>query len=518
VVQALTANGVELVFGIPGTHNLEIYRALPGSGIRHVTPRHEQGGGYAADAYARVSGRPGVVVTTTGPGLTNASTALATSYADSIPVLLISPGVPRGIERQDIGWLHELRDQHAHLAAIVDSHRVDSAAEAVAVVNNAFANWRVARPRPVHVEIPLDVLDGEAQPADGTAVVPAATSPPSPSDDAVAAAADALAAASSVVIVAGGGARTATDELRAVAERLDAPVITTVNGKGVLPETHRLSLGASIRLPVAQQIISGSGALLVVGTVLGDDELWGQVVQHDGAVVRIDIDADQLHKNLPSTHPLHGAAGGVLRRLEEALPAKPASSLGEQAGELRARCDEAALETGRPFAPWHAALREVLPPETVISGDSAQVSYFGTAHQWPAQRPGQFVYPAGYATLGYGIPGGIGASLGAPGTPVVVVAGDGGTMFTIQEFATAADLHLPLPVIVMNNGGFQEIREGMESRGMAPLAVDVRSPDFPLLGEALGGAGARAATPTELAAEVSKALSRDVPTLIDVPL
>lgn len=206
--------------------------------------------------------------------------------------------------------------------------------------------------------------------------------------------------------------------------------VWSVNGKGILPETHPLSLGAAIRLAEAHRIISGAQALLVVGSVLGDDELWGHTVQASGTVVRI----------------------------------------------------------------------------------------FGTAHQWPSLRPGQFVYPAGYATLGYGIPGGIGAALAAPGTPVVVLAGDGGTMFTIQEFATAVDLGLGLPVVVMNNGGFQEIREGMADRGIQPLAVDVRSPDFPLLGKALGGEGRRADAPAELAAAVTEALEGTVPTLIEVCL
>ena len=521
VVRALEENGVDLIFGIPGTHNLEIYRHLGSSGIRHVAPRHEQGGGYAADAYARVSGRPGVVVTTTGPGLTNATTAAATAYADSIPMLLVSPGLPRGMERQDVGWLHEMKDQHAHLDAVVDrSVRVDSAAEAYMAVHEAFGRWSSGRPRPVHIEVPYDVLAGSYDPRELTG--PSGTEPhlrrPMPAPGAVRAAADALAGAGSVVIIAGGGARRATEELRHIAERLNAPVITTVNGKGVLPETHPLSLGASIRLGAAHQIISDAAAVLVVGSVLGDDELWGHTVQANGPVVRVDIDERQLDKNLSATHGLHGDAAGTLAALLAALPERVAGNLAGRADELRARCDADAAREGAPFAPYHDSLRTALPPETIFAGDSAQVSYFGTAHQWPSLRPGQFVYPAGFATLGYGIPAGIGASLAAPGTPVVVLAGDGGTMFTIQEFATAVDLGLSLPVVVMNNGGYQEIRAGMEQAGIAPLAVDVRSPDFPLLGKAFGGEGTRATGPDELAKAVTEALERPVPTLIEVPM
>lgn len=518
IVRALIEREVDLVFGIPGTHNLEIYRHLHDSGIRHVTPRHEQGGGYAADAYARVCGKPGVVVTTTGPGLTNAITAAATSYADSIPALYISPGIPTGMERTDIGWLHEMKDQHAHIEAVVDrSIRVSSAAEAYAAIHDTFDRWQGERRRPVHIEIPLDVLDGEYD--DGALTRPHASHPLRSADStSVAAAAAALASASSIMMIVGGGARFATAEVRAVAERLGAPVVTTVNGKGTLPEDHPLSLGASIRLPETHQLLAHADALLVVGSVLGDDELWGNVVAASGTAIRLDVDPAQLDKNLEATHHLLGDAAANLSLLLEALPGEVSNSLRARAPELRVSLDAAAFVDGAAFAPFHDALREVLPESTIIAGDSAQVSYFGTASQWPSQRPGQFVYPAGFATLGYGIPGAIGASLAAPNTPVVMIAGDGGTMFTIQEFATAVDLGLPLPVVIFNNGGFEEIREGMVARGIHPLGVDVRSPDFALLGKAFGGDGLRVHTPDELAKAVTAALEASSPTLIEVPI
>ena len=162
VVDALAAHGVRHVFGIPGTHNLEIYRYLPDSGIRHVVTRHEQGAGYAADGYARVTGRPGVLLTTSGPGITNAVTALATAYADSVPLLAVSPGPPRGQERADVGWLHEVKDQQAALDAVTArSIRVESADEVPETVAEVFEGFAATRPRPVHLEVPVDVLEGE---------------------------------------------------------------------------------------------------------------------------------------------------------------------------------------------------------------------------------------------------------------------------------------------------------------------------------------------------------------------
>ena len=163
LVAALVAHGVDTVFGIPGTHNLAIYAELPRHGIRHVSPRHEQGAGYAADGYARVTGRPGVCLTTTGPAVLNAATAAAQSYSDSVPVLLISPGMPLGHPGRGNGLLHELKDQRGALDAILAySHRVTSVAEIPLAIAQAFVTMGKGRPRPVHLEVPLDLLESEA--------------------------------------------------------------------------------------------------------------------------------------------------------------------------------------------------------------------------------------------------------------------------------------------------------------------------------------------------------------------
>jgi thiamine pyrophosphate-dependent acetolactate synthase large subunit-like protein len=517
VVQALRDSGVELIFGIPGTHNLEIYRYLADSGIRHVAPRHEQGGGYAADGYARATGRPGVLLTTSGPGLTNACTAAATAYADSIPMLVISPGVPRGLEGADVGWLHEVKDQSGHMNCLLDrSIRVDTAAEAYDAIASTIRDWAVRRARPAHIEIPVDVLEEAMDPS--TLQSPAQpVKPPQPTSTDLDGAAAALQRDGSLIIVVGGGSRRAAEPLRQLAEALDAVVITTVNGKGVLPEQHPLSLGASIRLPEAQRFINDADVLLIAGSELGDSDLWGGVLKPTGTVIRIDIDAAQLHKNVAADIALHGDSAATLTALAERVAGGSAvERLAPRAAELRRELDTAALRDGQPWAAFHEALVAALPPDTIVAGDSAKVSYFGTVHQWPMQQPGQFLYPAGYATLGYGLPAAIGAAVGCPDRPVIVLAGDGGTMFTVQEFCTAVDLGLSLPVIVMNNGGYGEIRDEMRQRGIAPVAVDVRSPEFAALGRACGGRGARVGTPDELSAAVLEALGESVPTMIEV--
>ncbi|MGH3357596.1 MAG: thiamine pyrophosphate-binding protein, partial [Nocardioidaceae bacterium] len=242
LVAALAAHGVDTVFGIPGTHNLSVFAAMPGHGIVNVPCRHEQGAGYAADGYARVTGQPGVCITTTGPAILNAAAAAAQAYSDSVPVLFVSPGMPVAHPGQGNGLLHEVKDQSAAMDAVVAySHRVTSLAEIPSAVAQAFAAMRTGRPRPVHLEIPLDLLDevGDAEPVAPITVVAAAPDP-----DLVDTAVRMLSRAQRPVVVVGGGASSAADRVRRLAERTGAPVIASCNGKGVLPESHELSLGA----------------------------------------------------------------------------------------------------------------------------------------------------------------------------------------------------------------------------------------------------------------------------------
>ena len=263
VVDALVAHGVRDVFGIPGTHNLEVYRYLPDSGIRHVVTRHEQGAGYAADGYARVSGMPGVLITTSGPGITNAITALATAYADSVPVLAISPGPPNGRVGADVGWLHEVKNQQAALDAVCRrSIRVVTADEIPDVLAAVFDEFATLRPRPVHLEVPVDVLEGPwlRRPTP----VRSKAQPVGPGRPRIEELAAALDGSRSPLLVAGGGARRATEEIRALAD-YGLPVLTTVNGKGILDETHPGALGAGIRLPAAHRALNDADLVIVVG-------------------------------------------------------------------------------------------------------------------------------------------------------------------------------------------------------------------------------------------------------------
>src|SRR4051812_4548898 len=510
VVKTLAAHGVDTIFGIPGTHNLELYRHFPATGIRAVTPRHEQGAGYAAEAYARVTGRPGVVVATSGPGLTNTMTAAATAYAESQPMLILSSGMPTGTEGQDLGQLHEAKNTSAAMDQLIRwSRRVHDTDEAAEAVCDAFGSFTSGRPRPVHVEIPVDVLEQQWL---GHPSAAAKVAPPQADPAVIARTATLLAAAGQPMIIAGGGAVDAKSELTALAEALGAPVATTVNGKGVVDEGHPLSVGASIRLRAVQTAAAGSDALLVVGTELGDSDLWEGEIR-GRTVIRCDIDPAQLNKNCPADHALLGDAATTVAALHAAMPAgQPASA--ERAAALRAACrEEAAKDAGR-YAEINAAVRAALPADGVLTGDSSQVTYFGSVHFFDVPAPRRFCYSPGFATLGYGLPAGVGAAIGRPDTSVAVLLGDGALMFSVQELVTLVEQRLPVPVIVVDNGGYQEIRDQEAARGISPIGVELRTPDLVALAVAMGARGVRTTSTADLPDLVHDALGADGPTLI----
>jgi acetolactate synthase-1/2/3 large subunit len=508
VVAGLAAHGVDTVFGIPGTHNLEIYRALHGSGIRHVTPRHEQGAGYAADGYARTTGRPGIAVVTTGPALLNIAAAVGQAYSDSIPMLVISPGMPLA-HRRGTGLLHEMKDQSAALAAVAArSHRVTSLAEIPAAIAQAFAEFASGRPRPIHLEIPLEML-AETVPGDVAPSTTIAVPPRRPQPGLVGAACALLAAAQRPALIVGGGAKRA--DVTALAERLQAPVFATTNGKGTVPDDHPLAVTAALHLPAVNALLDEADVILAIGTELAPTDFWYGPPRWRARLVRIDVDPAQLVINATPDIAIVGDACESVTELLKALPAVPPNDRAEQArGAVR---PQARAEAAR-WLPWLDAIDATLDADTVVAADNAMACYYGALGTLPARRPGGFCFPTGFGTLGYALPAAIGASVA--GNKVVALCGDGGLMFSVQEFATAAAERLPIPVVVFDNGGYGEIRAEMRDAGIVPLGVELPAPDFVALADALGGRGAAPSTPAELTDQLTAAFARPGPTLLVV--
>ncbi|MGP3926686.1 5-guanidino-2-oxopentanoate decarboxylase [Streptomyces sp. 8N616] len=523
VVRALAAHGTDLAFGIPGTHNLEIYRHLGTYGIRHIAPRHEQGAGYAADGYARTTGRPGIAITTTGPALLNIAAAVGQAYSDSVPLLVVSPGMPLRHPRQPVGLLHETHGQSEMFGSIAAfGHRVSSVGEIDAAVARAFTLFRGERPRPVHIEIPLDLLETAEEV--GPARLAPAAAPARPAPKAVRAAAAALGAARRPAMVLGGGARGAAEECLALAlaEQLDAPVVTTANGKGVVPESHPLSVGVALHSRAVRDWLADCDVVLAVGTELAESDVWCDDLELRGTLIRVDIDPAQMYVGLPAGIALVGDARTALADLRHAAWAPRGGSADvpegrEAAAALRAALLAETAERDARWLPYLAAIRSVLPPEAILTSDSAQCCYYGALPHLPVDPPGRYLHPTGFGTLGYALPAAIGAKAAAPERQVVALSGDGGLQFTVQELATAAQLRLPLPVVVFDNGGYGEIRDEMAARGDTPDAVDLAQVDLSALARAYGGHGVRVSAPDELARALRTALDTPGPTVITVP-
>lgn len=516
LIGLLEVYGVDTVFGIPGVHTVELYRGLASSSIRHITPRHEQGAAFMADGYARASGKPGVAFVITGPGLTNAITAMAQARADSVPMLVIS-----GVNRlptlgKGLGHLHELPDQLGMMQKVaLLSQRVEAAGQLAGALRDAFALFDTSRPGPVHIEIPLDVM---GQPANDVVPLPPNRSTPSPDFEIIKRAADFLRHAQNPIILAGGGAKTSNTELTTLAEKLGALVVTTVNGRGLL-HRHPLGVPASPSLKSVRRYITQADAVLAVGTEFGptDYDMYG-----DGGfaipkrLVRIDIDAAQLDRH-PADINIHADAGEALTVLLEQL-----SSSGVRAHRGADRAAAARAEAWAEIGPvMQGQVRAVemirgALPRAFIVGDSTQPVYAANLY-YDHDRPGGWFNAAtGYGALGFGPPAAIGAQIAGPRSPVVCLTGDGGFQFSLPEIAVAVEHRLPVIFVVWNNRGYREIETSMVDAGVEPVGVSPAPPDFVTLAPAYGMPAERISDLADLPAALARAKDAAGPALIDI--
>ncbi len=517
LVGLLEAYGVDTIFGIPGVHTLEMYRGLARSNrIRHIQPRHEQGAGFMADGYARASGRPGVCMVITGPGVTNGLTALGQAFADSVPVLMISSDTARRTRGKGWGCLHEIPNQQAVTAQLT---ALSAAAlfpgDVPEFIGQAFSLFAAERPRPAHLSIPIDVL---AMETDGEWVTSAPPARPSLAPETIAAAADLLAAARRPMIYAGGGAAGAAGTLANIAERLDAPVIASNAGKGVVPDLHPLSLGGSVVAAASQAFLGTADVLLAIGTELSETDSFVDRLDIRGKLIRIDIDPRKMNDLYPADVGIVADAGPAAAALDAALAERTPHRFGgarNAVAAVRRKVMDGLTPTERQHVKVLNALRRALPSDAVVMGDISQVVYTGTI-AFPVDAPRLWHYPAGYCTLGCALPCAIGAKVALPDRPVAAIAGDGGFMLTVQELATAAELRLPLPVVIWNNDGLGQIRDDMVARKIRPVGVDSLNPDFVTLAKAFHCRGVRPKSVEQLEHAVVEALAADRPTLIEV--
>ena len=515
LVEMLRRHGVDTIFALPGVQNDALFVAFYDAGeeLRVIHTRHEQGSAYMAYGYARSSGNVGAYAVVPGPGLLNTTAALATAYATNTAVLCISGQIPSELIGRGFGPLHEIPDQLGILRTLTKwAARISHATETGQLVNEAFRQLRDGRPRPVALEMPLDVMALETEVA-----LPAAGDSRSitmPDSELVDKAAALLADAKKPLIFVGGGAVAAAEEVLAIAEMLQAPVVSYTGGKGIVSDRHYLAQSAL----AGHELWREADVVLAVGTRLHQPQVrWG--VDADLKLIRIDIDPTELTSMYPAAVPIQSDARAAMLALSSALASrKPTSqrSQGEsRVREILARNAAQMTDLEKLHERVWKVLRSAVPADTIVMGDATQIVYTGS-FAMPMEAERCWYYSGNYCALGFALPMAVGAKIGTPHRPVIAVAGDGGVMFTVNELATAAEERIALPVIVWNNDALKAIADGMDERRIPRIGVEPKSPDFMALADSLGGRGARAESAQHLAQCVREALVADRPTLIEV--
>ena len=518
LVEALLAEGVDLVFGIPGVGTLPVYDAmLDHPELRHVETRHEQGAIFMADGYARATGRVGVAFTSGGPGALNTVTAMSSSFNDSVGVLHVMNENPADVRRKGKGHFHDMSDQFGIFRSVSDfGIQVTLADEIPAAIHQAMFALRNRRPRPAVVEIAAEAFSA----ATGVEVGPPAVGiPRAPDSAAVTAATEVLAGAARPLIWAGGGIATpdAAAALVRLAERLGAAVITTQKGKGAMPADHPLHIGNwANELPV-RELIARSDVMLAVGTRFSYFPTGGWSLEIPGRIVQVDLDPANIGLNYRAEVGVVGDAALSLHAIDAALAGRGVGDRpwrDDEVAEVLARIDRA---VGHPVERQVLdQIRSVLPQESLVFNDPTTIAFWARS-LWRSALPRTWFVPSGFGTLGSSMPTAIGAKLARPEVPSVCLIGDAGIMFTIQDLMTAVQERVPVVVLVFNDRGYGVERRHQDHLYGRRNAVDITPPDFVALAQAFGARGVLVEDLGEVGSTLESVLDTDGPVLIEIP-
>jgi acetolactate synthase-1/2/3 large subunit len=514
LVRCLFETGVRVVFGMPGSHTVAIYDAIHRhGGIRTILIRNEQAGAFAVDGYARVTGQPGVICTTAGPGATNALTGIGEAWGDSSPVLLITGQVNHDRLHQECGNYHEidlesiLRPCTKYVGTVMDHQQIPG------MVARAWQAMTVGRPRPAALILPQDLMgmDCKLQNADCKLKDQTASSTGN-LQSAICNTALILSAATKPIILAGGGAvwADAGPELSEMAARLNCPVITSQQGKGILDERDPLSLGhaRSARGRVAQQ---HADAMLAIGCRFTEVMTGFRKMQVPKRLIQIDVNPGEIGMNYSVEVGIVADAKEALKAILTELPPKVASDWSDVWPTARS--------AKRATSEWLIdVLRAELPDDAVLFTDASEMAY--RMHtDYPAYLPRSFFYPSNFIALGWGFPAAVGAACGVAGARVVVsFAGDGGFVMTCQELATAARYKLRMIIIVHNDNAYGAIKNLQRLKFDERYRdTELNNPDFLELAHAFGIPARRAGDAASFAESLREALRQNGPFLIEVP-
>jgi acetolactate synthase-1/2/3 large subunit len=512
LAEGLARWGTSHIFGMPGSHATTIYDAIGrGGAISTVLIRNEQSAAFAADGYARVSGRPGIVCTTAGPGATNALSGVAECWADSVPLLLLAGQVNSPTLDLECGNYHEVDLEQIFRPVTKWCGTVRRVDQIPAMLGSAFEAMTRGRPRPAAIFLPQDLMR-ETCPVSADLLGFHPSPEPSFPPDAIARAALMLADASRPIILVGGGSlwSGAAPEIKALAKRLDAPIVTTLNAKGLIDERDPLSLGHA-RSARARAVLPHADLMLAIGCRFTEVMTDWRRLPVPRTLIQIDLDPEQIGMNYPVALGIVADARAAVRAIREELPARTGPNdwgkLWEEARGIRPAKPEWFID----------ALRDALPGDVPVFTDACEMGY--RMHtDWIAHGPRRFFYPSNYITLGWAFPAAVGAAVAAGDKPVASVSGDGGFVMTAQELATAARYRLKVIALVHNDGTYGAIKNIQRAAHASRyIDVDLTNPDFVQLAAAYGVPGCRASGPDELKVAVREALERTGPSLIEVP-
>ena len=489
VVRALEQAGVEVVFGLPGVHNLAIWRALADSRIRLVGVRHEQAAAYAADGYARASGKPGVALVTTGPGAANAVGATGEAWACGSSIVVIATDIPAALRQPGVyrGVLHETTDQAALFGPVTKAQlRVSDVGLIEAMVGSALEIAQLPPSRPVYLEVPTDLLvteaaddaDPELREYEWRADLPEADLEP---------ALELLAAAERPLIWAGGGAMRAGagDAVGELARKLAAPVITTYQAAGLLGPDHPCDTGLPPFVPECGQLWDDADLVIAIGSDLDGTSTQNWAQPQPRRLLAINVDADDALKNYRADVVLVGDARVVTEALAQRAPED--GGVAALAAHLERLREETwlRLDDEEPGATeFLRSVARALPDDAVIVCDMCIPGYWLGGFYRPPQ-PRKLLYPLGWGTLGCAFPQALGASLAGAG-PTVSFSGDGGFLYAVGELETMAQEELPLTAVIVDDGGYGMLRYDQRVKGDPTYGVDLKTPDFEALVKTFG--------------------------------
>lgn len=513
IVNGLVAHGVDTVFGLPGAQIYGLFDAFHQAQLKVIGARHEQACGYMAFGYARSSGKPGVFSVVPGPGVLNAGAAMLTAYGSNEPVLCLTGQVPTAFIGKGRGHLHEMPDQLATLRSFVKwAERIEYPDAAPAMVSRAFQEMMSGRRGPVALEMPWDVFTQRVAVTPSKPFDPFPA--PQPDPDRIKAAAALISGSKTPMIFVGSGAIHARDEILELAELIDAPVVAFRSGRGIVSNAHELGL----TMASAYKLWPHTDLMIGIGTRMELPTTFRWPFQPAGLKsIRIDIDPSEVRRLAIDASVVADAQAGT----RELLAAVRKQGYGKTSGRRAAIRDASAatlreIQSVQPQMAYLNILREVLPPNAIVTDELSQVG-FASWYGFPIYQPRTFITSGYQGTLGSGFPTALGAKVANPDRPVVAITGDGGFMFGVQELATAVQFKIGVVTLVFNNNAYGNVRRDQRERfDGRVVASDLVNPDFVKLAESFGVKAWRVTSPDHFRPALEKALADGGPCLIDI--